>query len=117
LCGGQEVTYSFVVTNSGNVTLTDVVVNEGAFSGTGTLSAIDCPAGTASMAPGAQLVCTASYVLTQADIDAGQVTNSATATGVPPGDLQPPVSPPSETARPGASRPRPEHREVRDPRP
>ena len=102
---GQEVTYSFVVTNSGNVTLTDVVVNEGAFSGTGTLSAIDCPAGTASMAPGAQLVCTASYVLTQADIDAGQVTNSATATGVPPGDLQPPVSPPSETRVPALPAP------------
>ncbi|MCZ0711109.1 hypothetical protein OYT00_13940, partial [Microbacterium paraoxydans] len=102
---GQEVTYSFVVTNSGNVTLTDVVVNEGVFSGTGTLSAIDCPAGTASMAPGAQLVCTASYVLTQADIDAGQVTNSATATGVPPGDLQPPVSPPSETRVPALPAP------------
>ncbi|MEE6387721.1 GEVED domain-containing protein [Microbacterium paraoxydans] len=102
---GQDITYSFVVTNTGNVTLTDVTVDEGDFSGTGPLSAVDCPAGTASMAPGAQLICTATYVLTQEDIDAGQVTNSATATGVPPGDLQPPVSPPSEARVPALPTP------------
>ncbi len=102
---GQEVTYSFVVTNTGNVTLTDVTVEEGSFSGTGTLSAIDCPAGAASMTPGAQVICTATYELTQADIDAGQVTNTATATGVPPGDLEPPVSPPAEARVPALPAP------------
>lgn len=97
---GQEITYSFVVTNTGNVTLANVTVNEEDFSGSGTLSPVVCPAGAASLAPSVQIVCTATYVLTQADVNAGQVTNSATATGVPPGGLVPPVSPPSETEVP-----------------
>ncbi|MGD2205130.1 DUF7507 domain-containing protein, partial [Microbacterium maritypicum] len=89
---GQEITYSFVVTNTGNVTLTDVTVDEGVFTGSGSLSAITCPAGAASLAPGLQVVCTASYVLTQADVDSGSVSNTATATGTPPTG-EPPVSP------------------------
>ncbi|MFJ2535408.1 DUF7507 domain-containing protein, partial [Microbacterium maritypicum] len=96
---GQEITYSFVVTNTGNVTLTDVTVDEGVFTGSGSLSAITCPAGAASLAPGLQVVCTASYVLTQADVDSGSVSNTATATGTPPTG-EPPVSPPSTTEVP-----------------
>jgi len=97
---GQEITYSFVVSNTGNVTLADITVTEGDFSGTGDMSAIECPDGAASLAPSAQVTCTATYVLTQEDVDAGEVTNSATATGTPPGDLEPPVSPPSEAQVP-----------------
>ncbi len=96
---GQVVTYSFVVTNTGNVTLAPVTVNEGAFSGTGTLSPVTCPAGAASLAPGAQVTCTATYTATQADVDAGSVTNTATATGTPPSG-PPPVSPPSTVTVP-----------------
>lgn len=93
---GEQVTYSFRVTNTGNVTLTDVAIDEGAFSGTGDISAISCPAAAASLAPGAVTTCTATYTLTQADVDAGSVTNTATATGTPPdGDTV--DSPPSET--------------------
>ena len=33
----------------------------------------------ATLAPGAQIVCTGSYTLTQADLNAGQVANTATA--------------------------------------
>ncbi|SEH57123.1 MULTISPECIES: isopeptide-forming domain-containing fimbrial protein [unclassified Leifsonia] len=91
---GDQLTYSFLVTNTGNTTLTDVKVSEGAFTGTGTLSPAACPAGAASLAPGASVTCTASYTLTQADVDAGTVSNTATATGTPPSG-PPPVSPPS----------------------
>lgn len=94
---GETITYSFVVTNTGNVTLNDVAVTETDFSGTGELSAIACPAGAASLAPGASVTCTATYVVTQADVDAGSITNAATGTGTPPNPLTPPpVSPPDE---------------------
>lgn len=74
---GQIITYSFAVTNSGNVTLNNITVNESAFSGTGTLSAITCP--TTTLAPEDSTVCTATYTATQEDINAGVITNTATA--------------------------------------
>ncbi|WP_082495885.1 isopeptide-forming domain-containing fimbrial protein [Agreia sp. Leaf335] len=80
----QELTYSFLVTNTGNVTLTDVVVDEGEFNGSGELSAVT-PASVATLAPGASTTFAASYVVTQADVDAGAITNTATAFGSPPG--------------------------------
>ncbi|WP_457920465.1 DUF7507 domain-containing protein, partial [Micrococcus luteus] len=81
---GDTVTYSFRLTNTGNVTLTDATVNEGAFSGTGDLSAVDCPVAANSLEPGASATCTATYTLTQADADAGVVTNSATSSATTP---------------------------------
>ena len=70
---GAVISYSYLVTNSGNVTL----------SGPFTVSddkATDesCPI-TASLAPGASITCTASYTIGQADLDAGLVTNVASA--------------------------------------
>lgn len=90
---GQEITYHFVVTNTGNVPLTDVAVVEGEFTGTGDLSDVVCPSTT--LGAGQQQVCEATYTLTQADVDAGEVTNSATASGTPSGGT-PVVSEPSE---------------------
>jgi uncharacterized repeat protein (TIGR01451 family) len=101
---GQEITYSFLVTNTGNVTLSDVSVIEGDFSGAGELSAVVCPAGAASLVPAAQITCTATYTVVQADVDAGTVTNTATATGTPPTGANP-VSPESEVAVPSAPAP------------
>ncbi|WIY05747.1 hypothetical protein QRX60_18570 [Amycolatopsis mongoliensis] len=95
---GEPVRYSFLVTNTGNVTLTDVTVTEGAFSGSGTLSAISCPAGAAVvpvLAPGQAVTCAADYTVTQADLDAGRITNSATAAGTPPGGLPTATTPPA----------------------
>nr|WP_231118286.1 OmpA family protein [Lysobacter silvisoli] len=89
---GDTVAYSFAVTNSGNVTIANLVINETAFSGTGTAPVVTCPV--ATLAPGASTTCTASYTVTQADIDAGSVTNTATASGTDPGN-NPATSPPS----------------------
>ena len=100
---GQTVDYSFVVTNTGNVTLNPVVVNDTSFSGTGTLSAISCP--DTSLAVGEQETCTATYKVTQADIDAGKITNTATATGTPPNGGTPVTSPPSTAKVTAASSP------------
>ncbi|WP_344918785.1 beta strand repeat-containing protein [Streptosporangium oxazolinicum] len=79
---GQTVTYSFLVTNTGNTTLTGVSATDTAFSGSGTPPVITCPVTT--LAPRASTTCTGTYVITQADIDAGSVVNTATASGTPP---------------------------------
>jgi uncharacterized repeat protein (TIGR01451 family) len=76
---GDTVTYSYLVTNTGNVTLTLVGVQDDRITGTNTVS---CPV--ATLAPGAFTTCTATYTVTQADLDAGSVTNLATASGTPP---------------------------------
>jgi uncharacterized repeat protein (TIGR01451 family) len=75
---GNVVTYNFTVTNTGNVTLTNVNVTD-PLSG---LSVIT-PA-SVTLAPGANQLFTATYTITQADLNAGSVVNTATATGTPP---------------------------------
>lgn len=72
---GDKLTYSFQVTNTGNLTLHTVSVVD-PMPG---LSAITCPKTT--LAPGESMPCTATYTVTQADVDAGQVDNTATASG------------------------------------
>ncbi|MER7705363.1 hypothetical protein ABTX81_21040 [Kitasatospora sp. NPDC097605] len=103
LVKGEKITYRFAVTNTGNVTVKDVKVDEGEFTGTGKLSAVTCPKDAATLAPGATVTCTATYTVTQADVDAGTIRNTATATGTPPGG-EPPVSPPSEVTVPSGGR-------------
>ncbi|CAM5304142.1 beta strand repeat-containing protein [Leifsonia shinshuensis] len=95
---GDAVQYTFTVTNSGNVTLKDVTVDETAFSGSGGTPAVSCPAEAATMLPGARMVCTASYTLTQADADQSQLVNTATATGTPPASAGGPVTSAPSTA-------------------
>ncbi|MEU8386117.1 hypothetical protein, partial [Streptosporangium sp. NPDC048865] len=79
---GQTVTYSYAVVNTGNATLTALSVVDTVFSGTGAPPVATCPV--TSLAPGARTTCTGTYTVTQADIDAGSVVNTATASGVPP---------------------------------
>jgi uncharacterized repeat protein (TIGR01451 family) len=81
------------VTNTGNVTLADPKVKEGQFTGSGALSPLSCPS-TPQLQPGEQMTCTATYVVTQADVDAGVILNDATASGTPPTGPDT-VSPPS----------------------
>ncbi|QQP95460.1 DUF7507 domain-containing protein [Lysobacter enzymogenes] len=78
---GDTITYSFAVKNTGNVALTNVNVTDPL------LPSLACTA-IATLAPGASqtLVCTAGnvYVLTQTDVDAGKVDNTATGKGTTP---------------------------------
>ncbi|MET3642288.1 hypothetical protein GS500_26260 [Rhodococcus hoagii] len=101
---GQEISYTFLIKNTGDVTLTDVHPNETKFSGSGDMSTFDCPAGAASLPPGASVTCTAKYTLTQADIDAGKLENTATATGTPPSG-EPVTSKPSDKTLSGEPKP------------
>ncbi len=91
---GETVTYSFVVTNTGNTTLTNVSATDTGFSGSGTPPVITCPVTT--LAPQQSTTCTGTYAVTQADIDAGSVVDTATASGTPP--TGPPVTSNPSTA-------------------
>lgn len=79
---GGRIVYTFTIVNTGSVTVTDVTASEGVFTGTGPRPAVDCPGAAGRLAPGDRVVCTATYVLTAADVEAGSVSNTATATGV-----------------------------------
>ena len=71
---GQVITYTFTATNTGNVTLYGVAI-EDPLPG---LSPLTCvPPQPTTLAPGAQLACTATLVITQAHLDAGKVNNEA----------------------------------------
>ena len=77
---GDKVNYAFTVTNNSNVTLTNVTLAD-------TIGGVSISGGPiASLAPGAvdSTTFTGSYTLTQADINAGTFTNTATACGTPP---------------------------------
>ena len=76
---GDVVNYTFAVTNTGNVTLTNVTLSDPKITEVG--------GPIASLAPGATntTTFTGSYVMTQADVDFGGVENRATATGTTPG--------------------------------
>ena len=70
---GQELTYSYVVTNTGNVTMTEPVTV------TDDRATVTCETNL-PFAPLESLICSATYTVTQADLDAGSVINTASAT-------------------------------------
>jgi uncharacterized repeat protein (TIGR01451 family) len=86
---GDRVDYTLTATNAGNVTLHNVAIADAK------LGALTCPQ-PATRAPGATLVCTGSYTVTQADVDAGHVDNTAVATSTE----TPPVSTPRTVVLP-----------------
>jgi len=68
---GQTIGYSYTVANTGNVTLAGpVAVSDDK-------ATVSCPAG--PLGPTVSIVCAATYAITQADLDAGFVTNTASA--------------------------------------
>jgi uncharacterized repeat protein (TIGR01451 family) len=90
---GDTIAWSYLVTNTGTVTLGSVTVTDP------TAGATTCPDPT--LAPGASETCAADdpHTITQADVDAGVVDNTATASGTPPTGT-PITSLPSSTATP-----------------
>ena len=83
---GDTVAYSYTVTNDGNVPLTDVTLNddvEGTIALTG-LTDEDADTFADDLAPGAAATGSVTHSLTQAEIDAGSLTNNAAVIGSPP---------------------------------
>jgi uncharacterized repeat protein (TIGR01451 family) len=105
---GEEVTYSFVVRNTGNVTMSSIDLVDDDFSGFGPLSDVACP--TDQLAPDQSMTCQATYVVTLEDIDAGGLTNHATVTGLGPvpldDDHPATVEDDSQSALPAQAEPR-----------
>ena len=84
-----------MVTNTGNVTLDPISVDDPK------VGTVTCPV--TVLAPGESTTCTATYTLTQADVDAGEVVNMATATGTDPKGTE--VTAEDTTTTPIASEP------------
>jgi len=78
----QLITYSYLVTNTGNVTITDLAVTDDK------IALVTCTDTT--LAAGAHTTCTGTYTTDQGDVDHGSVTNNASVTGTPAaGNLAP----------------------------
>ena len=78
---GDTITYSFKLTNSGNVALSSVALDDPLLGG-----AVACPG--AALAAGASMVCgPVAYTMTQGDVDGALVQNTATASGLPPASI------------------------------
>ncbi|MBC2836554.1 DUF7507 domain-containing protein [Paragemmobacter straminiformis] len=90
LSAGDTVTYTVAATNTGNVTLTGVTVQSDTLkkadltSATNSLGSFTLASGSTTLAPGATASFHATYLVAQADIDAGGLTNTATVAGTPP---------------------------------
>ena len=102
---GDTISYSYKVTNTGNVTLASVAVNDPS------AGSVTCPTpASPGLAPGDSETCTADQpvTVTQADIDAGSVSDTATATGTDTDGVQSApssgaASVPAATAAPAVS--------------
>ncbi|MGP8059015.1 MAG: beta strand repeat-containing protein [Acidimicrobiales bacterium] len=70
---GQTIPFSYLVTNTGTTTLTGVSVTDVL------VPSVSCPSTT--LTAGNSETCSGSYTVTQADVDAGSVASSATASG------------------------------------
>ena len=75
----QTITYTYQIKNTGTTTLgpTQFLVNDPRISN----APIKCQGDTMLLAPGETVTCTFDYKITQADIDAKTITDSATASG------------------------------------
>ncbi|MGD8622976.1 MAG: SBBP repeat-containing protein [Anaerolineae bacterium] len=76
ILAGTPVTWTYLVTNTGNVQLSNIVVGDDQGL------AVDCPS--TELTVTASMVCTATGV-----VQVGTYTNTGTATGTPPGELAP----------------------------
>ena len=101
---GETINYVITVTNDGNLTLTDVTV-EDALTGNAGENAWTIP----TLAPGEEQTFETSYVVTEADVLAGKVINNVTGTAKDPTNPDKPKTPvtpgekedPVETPNPG----------------
>ena len=89
---GETIPYDYLVTNTGNVDLASVAVSDPS------IGAVTCPPpASPGLAPGDEETCTSAtpHTVTQADVNLGSVSDTATATGQDTKGAVSPVSDPS----------------------
>ena len=80
---GDTLTYEFVATNTGATDLTGVIISDPLARAVATDV---CPGRPARRwLPAESMTCTATYAVTQADVNAGQIDNTATVDATDPG--------------------------------
>ena len=79
LCVGDVILYEITIINNGIVPITDININD-----PGTIGFVCIPGAPFTLNPGDTVYCSASHVVTQADINAGFYSNVANATGMNP---------------------------------
>lgn len=85
---GETVSWSITARNTGNVDITGVAITDTLTRADGTVLTAPTPvntSGTTDLGAGDEIVWTLTYALTQDDVDAGGLSNTATITGVTPG--------------------------------
>ena len=95
---GDTITYTVEVVNTGNATVSGITVTDPLFTPSDITANCTFPTTDGTLAPTEAVTCEATYTLTQADIDAGGVTNTATADGTDPSGN--PVSDDSDSTNP-----------------
>lgn len=76
---GAKLTYSFKISNTGNIAINDIAIDDN-LHGLSNIS-IDWKGHDRSLLAGSSVTGTATYTVTQEDVDAGTVKNTATVTG------------------------------------
>ena len=89
---GDDITYTYTVTNNGNVPINDISLTETGFTGTGTTPVPVFSSGTGGATPtnlptGETLTYSVAYPVTASDLLTGFVDNQATVTGLPGDDV------------------------------
>ena len=82
----STVTYTFVVTNDGNVTVSGITVNDPLLGGVIDNATGTWPSKVGTLAPGESVSLQGKYKVTQADVLAGKIVNTATVKGIDPLD-------------------------------
>ncbi|MGV6801718.1 MAG: DUF7507 domain-containing protein, partial [bacterium] len=93
---GDTINYSFALENIGSVTINSIAISDPSIP-----ASVSCP--TTSLASAATTTCSASYSITQSDIDNGTFVNTATVTGTPTEGSLGPVTDSATITGPAAS--------------
>ena len=75
---GHTILYTYVITNTGNATLGP---SQFTIADNSLVEPFNCGPADNTLAANSSITCTAAYTITQADINAASLTNSATASG------------------------------------